>query len=268
MGLFGGGGLLGGISSALFGDQKSTATTRVDPPKWLRPMVEEQAGRVYDVFKGAPPQMYPGATYAGLGRSGMNALNTMQNMPMSELPGQMQDYYSRVLSPDWANQENPYLQNVMSSIEANVLPTVNSQFAGSGRYGSGLHAGTAATGLGNALAPYQFDWVNQRMAEQERAASNAPGAIQAQYLQPQAQLAAAQQAQAEQQRQIDSERERWDYEQNIMPQWVTQGYNVLQGSPYNQSSQPVYRNDLMSMLGAGATVAGLGGPGGFGWWGG
>jgi hypothetical protein len=62
-------------------------------------------------------------------------------------------YTNDVLSGKYLNSD-PNSDAVFQNIQSKVTPAVNSQFMGSGRYGSNLHADTQTRALTEAYAPY------------------------------------------------------------------------------------------------------------------
>jgi hypothetical protein len=67
---------------------------------------------------------------------------------------------------------NPYFQDAMGAALDPVQSRVNAQFAGSGRYGSGMHSGTLADSLGDVSSRMSFQqYENERQRQQ--AARNA-----------------------------------------------------------------------------------------------
>jgi hypothetical protein len=74
------------------------------------------------------------------------------------------EYFTPTARGDFLNANNPLLQEALGS----VYDTVNSQFAGSGRYGSGYHAGAMARGA----APAVLQNLQQERQNQLAAAGN------------------------------------------------------------------------------------------------
>ena len=85
--------------------------------------------------------------------------------------GTLNDYASgKYLSAD-----NPYFQQVANTTAANVLPTINAQFANSGRGNSGLAARAASEGLSDSIGGLAYNNYQQGLTQQQNAASALAG---------------------------------------------------------------------------------------------
>ena len=67
---------------------------------------------------------------------------------------------------------HPYSDQVYGNIAEQVLPSVNSQFSGAGRYGSDLHADTATRALTQAYSPFASQQYQQGLDRMTTAANN------------------------------------------------------------------------------------------------
>jgi hypothetical protein len=153
------------------------------------------------------------------------------------------------------------------------IQDINSQASRAGRYGSGAMGqlqGAAATTLANALTgtagqlAYQ-NYATERAA-QERAAGMAPGLAAADYSDI-AQLAAAGQAQEAYQGQaLQDAVNRFNFQQNLPQQQLSNFLSAAYGSPFNTvgtSSKPIYSSPgLGALSGAGLGYQAFGPVGG------
>lgn len=178
---------MGGSSGG--GNTKTTQTS--SPWSGQTPYLKYGLDEATRLYQQAGPQYYPGSKVAGFSpeqnqafsMGTQRALNGSQdinnakgftngvlsgqygtpsgvsnfaNASMNGGYGQSQDtakYVHEVLQGKYLNSD-PYKDQVFKNIQQQVLPSVNSQFMGSGRYGSDSHAGTMTTNLTNAYAPY------------------------------------------------------------------------------------------------------------------
>jgi hypothetical protein len=133
-----------------------------------------EADALYKKNKTAGPQYFPGSTVAGFspeqtqafGMGANRATQGNQTMNMSE------GYNRDVLAGKYLNSD-PYQDALFGNIQQKVMPSVNSQFTNSGRYGSGLHADTAARAMTEAYAPVASQNYQFGMGQMDAAANRA-----------------------------------------------------------------------------------------------
>lgn len=86
------------------------------------------------------------------------------------------DYSQGVLNGNYLNG-NPYLQNVIDSTNRDITNGVDSQFEGSGRYGSGNFAGVLARAIGDNENKIRYGDYAQERAYQNAAPGQLAGLI-------------------------------------------------------------------------------------------
>lgn len=109
----------------------------------------------YDPFRGMADAATPGAVGAALG-STQGASGVL----------------SRAMSPEYYTEA---LQGVRDNVIADIMPSINSTFAGSGRTGGGLHQQSLAKGLSAGVADAYYDAFNQAENRALGAAQMVPG---------------------------------------------------------------------------------------------
>jgi hypothetical protein len=126
---------------------KSVSTsTSGSAQTWAQPIAQAGASSVQNVFN----QNQPGLQQlTDLTRN--NIVNPLLGKFNSSLgtAGQANGYYGDVLSGKYMGG-NPYLKNVLDTLNRGVGDQVNSQFEMSGRYGSGAHADVLSRNLADA----------------------------------------------------------------------------------------------------------------------
>lgn len=205
-----------GGSSGSGGNNKTTQTS--SPWSGQTPYLKYGFDEATRLYNSSGPQYYPGSKVAGfspeqqqafnLGTS--RALNGSQDIRNAKgftnsvlgnsfngNPNSMgfatasmnnafsgdkgaQGYVNDVLAGKYLNSD-PYKDQVFQNIQSKVLPSVNSQFMGSGRYGSDSHAGTMTTDLTNAYAPYASQQYQQGLDRMGQAASMSDAMYNNQY---------------------------------------------------------------------------------------
>jgi hypothetical protein len=267
--------------SDLFGQRERVQTnvTQLDPT--LRPYVGyglEEAKRLYQGFT---PQYFPGQTYVGPSESTQAALLAQRNRAVqgSALNPAAQQQQLATIRGQYLGG-NPFFEGAFqpAAMAATTqfnrsIQDINSQSSRAGRYGSGAMGqlqGAAATTLANALTgtagqlAYQ-NYATER-ARQEAAAMGAPGLAAADYSDI-AQLAAAGQAQEAYQGQaLQDAINRFNFQQNLPQQQLSNFLSAAYGSPFNTvgtSSKPIYSSPgLGALSGAGLGYQAFGPVGG------
>jgi hypothetical protein len=177
---------MGGSSG---GTSKTTQTS--SPWSGQTPYLKYGMDEAARLYQKEGPQYYPGSTVAGFSQEqkdafglgtqrAMNGSASMQNaegfsnnvlgggfggdagaknFANASMYGAFggdagaKGYATDVLGGKYLNSD-PYQDSVFQNVQQKVMPTVNSQFMGAGRYGSNLHADTATRALTESYAPY------------------------------------------------------------------------------------------------------------------
>jgi hypothetical protein len=163
---------MGGSSG---GDSQKTTSNQVSEP-WSEqiPFLKYGMNEAARLYQQQGPNYYPGSTVApfsaeqnqAFGMGTQRALGGNQSMKMAEGFGR------DVMGGKYLN--NPYQDQVFDNIKSQVMPAVNSNFMGSGRYGSGLHGDTMTRALTESYAPFASQNWQQGLDRMGQAASMAP----------------------------------------------------------------------------------------------
>jgi hypothetical protein len=250
---------MGGSSG---GSEKTTSIQNSEPWKEQTPFLKygmNEAMRLYQ--SNPPPQYYPGSTVApfsaeqnqAFGLGAQRATQGNQSMKMAEGFGQ------DVMGGKYLN--NPYDDQVFNNIQSKVMPAVNSNFMGSGRYGSGLHGDTMTRALTESYAPYASQNYQQGLDRMGQAASMAPMFAANDYTDLGALEAIGQQKQQLGQSELNDAAARWDYYQqlpyNMLGQFQASTGGSYGGSTFGQTKTPSQQPSMFQQV-AGAGVGLLG----------
>lgn len=151
---------------------KSVSTT--EPWKEQKPFITDVMGQAKTLYNRPGPEYFPGSTVAGFSPEQQQAFGlgtaraTGGNAGMDLAEG----YNKDVLGGKYL--EDPNQGAVWDNVMSHVLPGVNSQFSSAGRYGSGLHADTAARGLTEAYSPYAVQMRQYGLGQMDAAANRQP----------------------------------------------------------------------------------------------
>lgn len=217
------------------------------------------------------------------------------------------EYLEPTARGDFLSVENPYFSDVVESVYNEVRPRVDTQFEAGGRYGSGAHRGMMTKALGDITADLAYrnyqdergrqlgaagtigglsegdiarrfaagqvlgDVYGQERGRQLGATELAPRYAAQDYLDFAALGGVGAQREAKSAEELADEMARWEFAQRE-PTGRLADYMGLVSGGYGGTSTSTVRQDagnpLLGLLGTAATVASLGGPMGFGWWGG
>jgi hypothetical protein len=247
MTLEGGGGKGGG------GGSSGTQVQGIDP--MLKPYVTYGLNEAVDLYKSGVPNYYPGQTYISPSQQTQAALQAQQNRALQGnplLPAAQQQQQAVIGGQYLAN--NPFFNQALAgagqAATAQYFDAINQAQSGAsqaGRYGSGAQenlfnrAGTTlANTLANTAGNLAYQNYGAERGRQEAAAMNAPQLAMADYGDI-AQLAnVGQTAEDYQQAALQGDIARFDFEQNLPYQKLSNLLGAVYGAPAGsvvQSSQ-------------------------------
>jgi hypothetical protein len=247
MTLEGGGGKGGG------GGSSGTQVQGIDP--MLKPYVTYGLNEAVDLYKSGVPNYYPGQTYISPSQQTQAALQAQQTRALQGnplLPAAQQQQQSVIGGQYLAN--NPYFNQALAgagqAATAQYFDAINQAQSGAsqaGRYGSGAQenlfnrAGTTlANTLANTAGNLAYQNYGAERGRQEQAAAGAPQLAMADYGDI-AQLAnVGQTAEDYQQAALQGDIARFDFEQNLPYQKLSNLLGAVYGAPAGsvvQSSQ-------------------------------
>jgi hypothetical protein len=202
---------------------------------------------------------------------------------MQDMSGGLQyGLQSSLMAPDVAN--NPYIGGVADVISnrmarqynENLLPGIRSGAVASGQLGGsrqGIAEGLAARGTseatGDALAALYSDAYGQGLDAQGRALAVGPQTMQASMMPSQAVGQVGQFYRGQDEMALQSDMDRYNYNEQLPYQNLSNYMNVLQGAPWGSSTtgQGPKGNPITGALGGammGAAIPGMLGPAGMG----
>ena len=237
---YGGGGSGGG---------SSTTTTGIDPN--VLPYVTWGLERARDLYSGAGPAYYPGQTYVGPSGQTTSALGSAEQIATGGNPllqGALQQQQGAI-SGQYLGA-NPYLEAALKPGQEAATQAYNqaiggtrSQAASAGRYGSGAQnqlESLSQQNLANALTNQAGQAAYQNYAAerglQEQAARYAPTLSQARYQDVNQLLNLGQIGEGYSQQALQSDIDRYNYEQNLPYQQLANYSALIQGTPMGQTS--------------------------------
>lgn len=143
--------------------KSSKQTTENKPPKWSEPLFSQSASEAQHIYNsGAGGNVYQGKTVADLGdttKQGIEGIKaTAGGIPSQTSSAQN---LADVASGSFLRDGNPYFNDMLSNQLDKTAAKIQSQFAGSGRYGSGANNSVLANELGNVATNTLFNQYNQ-----------------------------------------------------------------------------------------------------------
>ena len=248
MTLEGGGGGKGGG-----GGSSGTQVQGIDP--MLKPYVQYGLNEAVDLYKSGVPNYYPGQTYISPSEQTQAGLQAQQNRALQGnplLPAAQQQQQNVIGGQYLAN--NPYFNQAMSGAGAaatqQYFDAINSAQSGAsqaGRYGSGAQenlfnraGNTLAGALANKAGDLAYQNYGAERGRQEQAAAGAPQLAQADYADIAQLRDVGQSAEDYQQAALQGDIARFDFEQNLPYQKLSNLLGAVYGAPAGsvvQSSQ-------------------------------
>jgi hypothetical protein len=219
------------------GNNTTKQTTKSEPWGPQTPYLKYGMDEATRLYQSTGPQYYPGSTVAGFSPTQQQAqqLGTQRALGGNASMRQAEGVNSDFMSGKYLNS-NPYSDQVYQNIQSKVLPSVNSQFMGSGRYGSNLQTDTATRALTEAYSPYASQQYQSGLDRMGQAASMAPTFAANDWTDINALSNIGGQQQQLGQQELNDAAARWDYYQQL---------------PYNKLGQ--YQNNIGGNYG-GTTV--------------
>jgi len=213
------------------GSGTTKTTQKSSPWSGQAPYLKYGMDEAQRLYNSAGPQYYPGSKVAGFSPEQNQAfgMGTQRAMNGSQDINNARGYTNDVLGGKYLNSD-PYKDQVFQNVQQKVMPAVNSQFMGSGRYGSDLHADTATRALTESYSPYASQQYQSGLDRMNWAAGMAPTWAANDYMDIGALEAIGQQKQGLAQNELNDATARWDYYQRLPYDKLGQLLNNVGGS--------------------------------------
>ena len=243
------------------GSTTKTAKSSSSSEPWApaQPQIKYGLDEARKLYDSAGPTYFPQSTVAGFSPEQQQAqqLGIQRATQGNAGMGMAEGYNKDVLSGKYLEDPNDGMmfQNIMQK----VMPSVNSQFMGSGRSGSGLHADTAARGLTEAYAPYATQMRQYGLGQMDAAANRSSMFAQNDYNDINALGQIGQQKQDLAQNEIQDAVNRFNFYQDLPANKLAQ-YSGFVGGNYGDTKTrqtPYQQPSIWSQIGGAAL--GLGG---------
>lgn len=254
------------------GNNNETKTvTKAEPWKPLQPYLTDALADAQTIYNRGAPKYYPGETVAPMSNYTKGSLNAMAQRAAAGSPvvRSAQQQLTNTLGGQYLSAGNPYFQGALgaairpmiNTFTDQVMPGLDSNFSGAGRYGSGAHA-LASSDAANQLASQVGDVASQMAYQnygderqnQLRAMLFAPEMAAQDYKDISMLGLAGQGYDQYNQAKIDAAKAKYDYQQNADMQWI-QNYIGLLGGPPPPTQTNTAKTPAPSPW---ATVAGVG----------
>ena len=145
------------------GSKSSKQTTENKPPEWATPLFKQsatEAQKIYD--SGVGGNVYQGKMVADLGKNTMAGIDgirtTGNNLPASTSSA---NNLSEMASGSFLKSGNPYFSEMLDNQLGKTAAKIQSQFSGSGRYGSGANNAVMSNELGGIASNALYNQYNQ-----------------------------------------------------------------------------------------------------------
>lgn len=252
-----------------------TTVQKSDPWSGQQPFLSFGFQQAQNQFNSQNPQYYQGSTVAPLSDTTNNALNLTEQRAMSGNPfaSAAQNQLMRTANGEYLNA-NPYLDanfqagtGAITDAYNNAVRGQTAGFAGSGRQGSGMQAfyqnqqnDTLAKNLNNLYGQTYYQNYQNERNNQLAATQLAPQFAQMDYDNLNALSGVGSVRDNYAQNLLNADIDRWNYNQNLDANKLSQYMNLIQGNYGGTSSTTTPKsgsNTFGTILSAGLGLAGL-----------
>lgn len=253
------------------GGGKTTTQVQKSDPWWGQQGSLIQGYGAANDYLHSNPQYYDGNTVAGFNPTQQSAQAGLINRATNGSPVDQsaQNQVTNTENGSYLNAGNPYMQANMNNVAADLVPRINSIFAGDGRYNSGANQNAIASGLSNAEGQMAYQNYAAERKTQMQGAAMAPGLANQDYTNLDVLNKVGAQQQQQQQLGINADIAKWNYNQNLPLQKIQNYMSLVQGNPGGTKTDitPYFSNKTGGAVGgamAGATAGSTFGPWGAG----
>jgi hypothetical protein len=238
----------------------TTTVQKADPWVGQQPYLKQTFSGAQNLYENYTPGYYPNSTNAPMNEWQGNALQGIYGRGIggsavdAAAQGQAQD----TLGGEYLSAGNPYFDQMQQSMANKIIPQVMSQFAESGRYGSGAAANALASALADKTGQLAYQNYGDERARQMQTMSMSPSISGTDFTNLNAAGMAGAQLQGQQQQALNADKSRYDFYQN-QPWDQLQKYAAVTNGPVaggtSQTTQPYFQNDTANTMGL---LSGLG----------
>lgn len=251
------------------GGSKSTTTSSVSVPKYLENELQYGLSESRSLYDQGAPSYYSGQTYADFTPDQISAMNATRERATngSPLVQSAQDLTQKTINGDFLNN-NPYLDQIMERYGAKANSQALSTFNKAGRLGSGANVAAAGQAITDATMPFLMQNYQNERGLQQNAVNAATGLADYDYKDLAALSGVGDAQQQQDQRGIDEDVARYQYEAQAPSNWLDQYLARVNGSGANnlttttQTEQTKKSGGLGSVLGTALALGSMFVPGG------
>ena len=248
----------------LFDPKVTNQTTTASSAPWSvqSPYLDygfQQSKQLYDQ---GGPQYYQGNTYTPMAPQTEAGINSIQNAALSGgygVDNAANQQARDTLGGAYLNS-NPYLDQTYNTAADRARRRIDSQFAGSGRYGSNIHQDIMGENLMDLSGKIYGDNYQAERGRQMQMASIAPSISNQNYRPGDALVSAGGIVKNQANEALTADKARWDYNQNLPYQNLNQ-YNKGIGGNFGSTAtqtNPLYSNstgtNILGNIGAGLGI--------------
>ena len=254
----------------MFGSSSKQHTATSGAPAYAQPYLTDILADAKKYYQQGQTPYYPSSTVAGMSPETQTGLSGMRDYAMAGNPitSQATNLATNVLKGDYLSSSNPYLTGaiknytdpIIENFKTNVAPSIDSQFAGSGRFGSGLYAkarnkaeDTLADSIADATTNMAYRNYADERGRQMGLLNNATALSQIPYMDQQKLVDIGTAREAYDQADINDAVKRFQAEQQHPFQFLSNYANLVnQGTFGSTNTQPIYQDragQFLSFLG-------------------
>jgi hypothetical protein len=238
-------------------NNEQSQTMKADPWKPIQPYLKGAFADAERTYQQGAPGFFPGQTVAGMSGYSNQAFQNMANRAQQGNPlmGQASGEIGKMLNGDYLDpNNNPGFQGALSAairpitqaFSNEVMPGIDSMFSGAGRTASGMHGQAysnaqqdLARGIGDVSSNMAFNNYGMERGNMMNAIPMAQGMADNDYRDISMLGLAGSGLEGYDQRMIDAERERYDYNANKDMSWLQNYVGLLGGAPPPTTTETV-----------------------------
>jgi hypothetical protein len=230
-----------------------STTTTSDTAPWIgqQPYLTYGFQQAQNLYNQGGPQYFPGQTLASVAPQTTQAIadQTQRATDGSPLVSAAQNAVTGLENGQFLSAGNPYFQQMFQNVSDAVTPAVAGSFEGNGRYGSGAFANALSSSLAQQAGSLAYQNYNQGLTNLLQGARLAPQLANQDYVDIGQLANAGSTQQSLQQQQINDAIQRYNYNQNLPYNNLTNYLGLVKGN-FGSSSTQTTQNAVNPLAGA------------------
>lgn len=205
-------------------------TSNTTPWSGQQPYLTYGFDQAQNNYQSNTPQYAPFQTWTDFSDQSLQGLGMMQNTAEnSQLGFNAAQEANNTLTGGYLNN-NPYIDEIAGQVSGDVSNSVNSAFAGGGRYGSNAHADTLANAVADSTSNLRYQNYGDERQNMQRGLALAGTVDQAQYNNANQMMNVGNTLENKEGQALQDDVNRWNFDQNQPDQQLANYMQSIQGN--------------------------------------